>query len=244
MAPAAPHPFAAAVVVAAGSGARLGGAGNKAYLPLAGRPLVAWALRTCAEVPAIGRLLLVVRPQDRELAERTVRREVPAPVELVHGGATRHDSEYHALRHLRPEIRTGEIEVVAIHDGARPLADARLFAETLEVARRDGAAVPGIPLEDAVAADPDGGAIVATGSHRLVRVQTPQAFRAGPLLDAYERAAVDGFTGTDTAACVERYGGLAVRWVRGDPRNVKVTYPRDLMLAERLLLMRAGGAAP
>jgi 2-C-methyl-D-erythritol 4-phosphate cytidylyltransferase len=244
VAPAVPHPFAAAVVVAAGSGTRLGGTGNKAYLQLAGRPLVAWALRTCAEVPAIGRLLLVIRPQDREQAERTMRGEVPAPVELVHGGATRHESEYHALKHLRPEIRAGEIEVVAIHDGARPLAGIRLFAETLEVARRNGAAVPGIPLDDAVAADPDGGAVLPTGSHRLVRVQTPQAFRAGPLLDAYERAAADGFTGTDTAACVERYGGPAVRWVRGDPRNVKVTYPQDLMLAERLLLMRAGEAPP
>jgi 2-C-methyl-D-erythritol 4-phosphate cytidylyltransferase len=69
----------------------------------------------------------------------------------------------------------------------------------------------------------------------MVRVQTPQAFRSGPLLAAYQAAAADGFTGTDTAACVERYEGVAVQVVSGDPRNIKVTYPDDLFTAELIL---------
>jgi 2-C-methyl-D-erythritol 4-phosphate cytidylyltransferase len=89
--------------------------------------------------------------------------------------------------------------------------------------------VPGVPLTDAVDAE------LRPVAGTLVRVQTPQAFRAGLLLDAYERAEADGFGGTDTAACVERYAGVPVRCVPGDPRNVKVTYRADLALAEALL---------
>jgi 2-C-methyl-D-erythritol 4-phosphate cytidylyltransferase len=75
------------------------------------------------------------------------------------------------------------------------------------------------------------------GEDRLVTVQTPQAFRAGPLLDAYEAAAAEGFTGTDTAACMERYSATAVRGLPGQATNIKVTFPEDLFLAERILAM-------
>jgi len=232
-----PAPSAAAVVLAGGSGTRLGGDGNKVYLPLAGRRLVSWALQAFADVPAVRRLVLVVRPADRALAEATVDREVRARVEIVPGGPTRHESEWEALRHLAAEIRAGDLDVVAIHDGARPLAGRRLIGETLEAARQYGAAVPGVPLDDVAVAHPDLGLRVEPADRRLVRVQTPQAFRAGPLLAAYECAARDGFTGTDTAACVEHYGGLRVHCLPGDPRNLKVTYPQDLLLAERLLAL-------
>ena len=231
------NPSAAAVVLAGGSGTRLSGNGNKIYLPLASRRLVSWALQACADVPSVHRLVLVVRPADRALAESTVDREVRARVEIVTGGPTRHRSEWEALRHLAAAIRAEEIDVVVIHDGARPLAGRRLIADTIDAARAYGAAVPGIPLDDAGAAHPELGVRAEPSDRKLVRVQTPQAFRAGPLLAAYECAAEDGFTGTDTAACVERYGGLRVHCLPGDPRNLKVTYPQDLFLAERLLAL-------
>jgi 2-C-methyl-D-erythritol 4-phosphate cytidylyltransferase len=228
-------PVVAAIVLAGGSGTRIGGDGNKVYLPLAGRRLVCWALQAFAEVPSVRRLVLVVRPADRALAEEAVDGELRARVEFVDGGSTRHDSEQHALAHLAPVIRDGAVDVVAIHDGARPLASPRLIAETIAAASVYGAAVPGIPLEDVAATHPRHGVRPLPADRRLVRVQTPQAFRAGPLLAAYEAAARDGFAGTDTAACVERYGDLPIHCLPGDPRNIKVTYPQDLILAERLL---------
>jgi 2-C-methyl-D-erythritol 4-phosphate cytidylyltransferase len=221
-------PTAAAVVLAGGSGTRLGAEGNKVYLPLAGRPLLAWSLEAFARAPGVGRLVLVTRPADRPLATEAVR-TVDARVEVVDGGVTRHDSEWSALRRLAPAIRAGELDVVAIHDGARPVVTQRLITDVVEAAREHGAAVPGVPLTGV--ADRDLTPVPGT----LVRVQTPQAFRADLLLAAYEKADADCFTGTDTAACIERYAGVPVHCIRGDPRNVKVTYRPDLALAERLL---------
>jgi 2-C-methyl-D-erythritol 4-phosphate cytidylyltransferase len=231
-------PTAAAVVLAGGSGSRLGAAGNKVYLPLAGRRVISWALNAFASVAEVGRLVLVVRQADRAIAAETVDREVRevrTRIELVDGGCDRHGSEYAALRHLAPAIGSGEIDVVAIHDGARPLASRRLIAETITTARLYGAAIPGLDLDDAMRSAPEG--LSPIPASRLVRVQTPQAFQAGPLLEMYERAAADRFSGTDTSACIERYGGLRVHCLPGDVRNIKITYPQDLFLAERLLAL-------
>jgi len=232
--------FAAAVVLAGGSGTRVGVGGNKVYLPVAGRRLVSWSLRAFAAVPAVGRLVLVVRPADRAVAEQAVRAEVGAAVELVDGGIARHDSEHEALTHLAPAIRAGEVAVVAIHDGARPVVDPDLVADILAAAHRYGGAVPGLPLSDAALIDPGPGPVPVGPDRRLVRVQTPQAFRAGPLLAAYQQAAREGFAGTDTAACFESFAGLPVRCLPGDPCNIKVTYPGDLLVAEHLLTHRSG----
>lgn len=225
---------AAAVVLAGGSGSRVGAAGNKVYLPVAGRPLLSWALAAFAAAPSVRRLVLVARPADRDEVAAAVAGAGVA-VEVVDGGATRHGSEWAALRHLAPAIRAGELDVVAIHDGARPLASRALIEATLDAARAHGAAVPGVALADAGTVDPAHGLCTEPATRRLVRVQTPQAFRAAELLSAYELADRDGFTGTDTAACVERYAGMRVHCLPGDPRNLKVTYRGDLELAARLL---------
>jgi 2-C-methyl-D-erythritol 4-phosphate cytidylyltransferase len=106
--------------------------------------------------------------------------------------------------------------------------------EVLATAVRTGSAIPALPLDDVVGVD-EAGRMSDAGRSDLVRVQTPQAFKSGPLLTAYQAAAVDGFTGTDTASCVERYQDLPVHVVSGDPRNIKVTYADDLFTAELLL---------
>ncbi|HEX5496986.1 MAG TPA: IspD/TarI family cytidylyltransferase [Mycobacteriales bacterium] len=232
---------AVGVVLAGGSGSRLGAVGNKVYLPLAGRPVLTWSLRAFVAA-GVDRLVLVVRPQDAALAEPLVE-DLPARVDLVPGGPNRHASEHNALTRLEPDIVAGAVGVVAIHDGARPFVRPELIRAGLEAARRYGAAVPGVPLDGAVAVpDPDIGGSTAVerphpvpaGTGPLVRVQTPQVFRAGPLLRAYERAAADGFSGTDTASCVERYAGLRVHCFPGDTRNLKVTFRSDLTVAEAL----------
>jgi 2-C-methyl-D-erythritol 4-phosphate cytidylyltransferase len=225
----------AGIVLAAGSGTRVGNSRNKVYLPLAGRRIVTWSLEVFQKVPGIGRLVLVVRDDDRELAAEVLDRELPGVlVDLVTGGDTRHESEYRALLHLAEDIRRGEIDVVLVHDAARPLAPLRIVEEVLATAIREGSAIPALPCEDVVGVD-EHGRMSHAGRSGMVRVQTPQAFRSGPLLAAYQAAASDGFTGTDTASCVERYEGLPVQVVSGDPRNIKVTYADDLFTAELIL---------
>jgi 2-C-methyl-D-erythritol 4-phosphate cytidylyltransferase len=225
----------AGVVLAAGAGTRVGNSRNKVYLPLGGRRIVTWSLELFRQVPGIGRLVLVVRDDDRELAAEVLDRELAGvPVELVTGGETRHESEYRALLHLADDIRRGEIDVVLVHDAARPLTPVSVVEEVLATAARTGGAIPALPLEDVAGVDEDG-RMAEPDRTDLIRVQTPQAFRSAQLLAAYEAAAADGFAGTDTASCVERYQGVAVHVVAGDPRNLKVTYADDLFMAELML---------
>jgi 2-C-methyl-D-erythritol 4-phosphate cytidylyltransferase len=225
----------AGVVLAAGAGTRVGNSRNKVYLPLGGRRIVTWSLELFRQVPGIGRLVLVVRDDDRELVAEVLDRELAGvPVEVVTGGETRHESEYRALLHLADDIRRGEIDVVLVHDAARPLTPVSVVEEVLATAARTGGAIPALPLEDAAGVDAEG-RMAEPDRTDLIRVQTPQAFRSAELLAAYEAAAADGFAGTDTASCVERYQDVAVHVVAGDPRNLKVTYADDLFMAELML---------
>jgi len=226
------------VVLAGGSGSRVGAEVNKVYLPLAGRRVVSWSFAWARQVPGIRRFVLVVRAVDADLAHSVVAAEVLGlPVEVVLGGATRHDSEQAALDHLAPGVAHGEIDVVALHDGARPLAGPALVRSVVTTAAAVGGAVPAVPAEALLPVDGAGhlrsGA--RAGGPRLARVQTPQAFRAADLFAAYSAAARDGYRGTDTASSVEAYAQVDVRVVPGSRQNLKVTYAHDLALAERLL---------
>jgi 2-C-methyl-D-erythritol 4-phosphate cytidylyltransferase len=232
----------AGIVLAAGGGTRIGHSHSKVYLPLAGRPMLAWSLELLWRVPGVCRLVLVARAEEMGLAAGVLERELPgAPVELVSGGPSRHESEYRALAQLAGDIHAGRVAAVLVHDAARPLASLAMTERVLAAALRRGAGVPGVPAENVLGVDPAGRpALASDGGERLVTIQTPQAFRAGPLLEAHEAAARDGFTGTDTAACVERYTETEVVVVPGDPGNLKVTFPDDLLVAERLLARSPG----
>ena len=219
-------------MLAAGDGRRVGHDTNKVLLPLAGRRVFTWAIRWACSLPGIAHVVLVIREGDRPSVEATLRRELPdQPVILVTGGSSRHESEWNALQALRPSIRAGDLDVVVIHDAARPLASAELFREVICAAHRHGGALP-VREQPALSQMRFDGPVPA---ERTVAVQTPQAFRAAPLLEAYSRAEREAFVGTDTASCVERYTDVAVRCVAGDARNIKITFPEDLFLAERLL---------
>ncbi|MFL6156203.1 MAG: 2-C-methyl-D-erythritol 4-phosphate cytidylyltransferase [Marmoricola sp.] len=225
----------AIVVLAAGAGSRVGAEVNKVLLPLDGVPLLAHSVRTALEVDAVHRIVVVVRPEDREQVSAALAPYLGShDVWLVDGGSERHDSETRALEALRADIESGEIGVVAIHDGARPLASAALFRRAIDVAALHGAAVPALAVTGLV--DLDGAP--ATGD--LVGVQTPQAFRAPELLAAYSLAAADGFVGTDTAACLERYADVEIHAVDGEVTNLKVTFPEDLALAAELVTSATG----
>ena len=223
----------AAVVLAGGSGSRVGAERNKVLLPLAGEPVLAHSVRRAAALPGVTVVVVVVRPDDEDDVSAVVGRERGAPVVTAPGGATRHASELSALRALQPEIESGEIDVVAIHDAARPLASADLWSSVTQAAREHGGAVPVRPASGVVRLE---GLTGAAEGEQWAGVQTPQAFRAGPLLAAYLAAEGDDFQGTDTAACVSAYSDLRVVAVPGEANNLKVTWADDLPLAERLLL--------
>jgi 2-C-methyl-D-erythritol 4-phosphate cytidylyltransferase len=227
---------AAAIVLAGGSGTRVGAGRNKVYLPLAGRSVISRSLGTFAAMPEIGPVVLVVRVEDRDAADHVLRHEVDHPVDVVTGGSTRQESELAGLRYLAPSIGDGTIDTVLIHDGARPLVGSRLVAEVLRVARESGGAVPGLLRDDLATAAPDGGGLAGPAPDGLVAVQTPQGFRAAPLLAAYEEAGRRGFAGTDTASCMAQFApDVTIRWIPGEERNFKITYAHDLLVAEDVL---------
>lgn len=220
-------------MLAGGSGTRVGAGMNKAFLPLSGRSIASWGINALGSVEGISPLVFVVRAEDHELARTVVERETVHPVEVVTGGDTRQESELLALRHLADRIDSGEVRTVLIHDAARPLVSHGLAAAVLHAAERTGGAVPGLPAHDLAAIGP--GELLAAGAREggsLLRVQTPQAFRADVILDAYEAAARDGFVGTDTASCAQQYTDIATAWVRGEETNFKITYAQDLLLAQ------------
>lgn len=214
-----------AVVVAGGSGSRFGG--RKQFLPLAGRPVASWsvaAARTVSDgvvlvVPATGEAGLPVPGATGEPA-------LGADV-VVTGGATRADSVRAGLAAVPTEAG-----VIVVHDAARPLAAPALFAAVVDAVRSGDAAgaVPAVTVADTVKRVVDGRVVATVDRSDLVAVQTPQAFAADALRAVHEA----GGEATDDAGLLESVGRPVVT-VPGDPRNLKLTRPEDLLLAEALL---------
>jgi 2-C-methyl-D-erythritol 4-phosphate cytidylyltransferase/2-C-methyl-D-erythritol 2,4-cyclodiphosphate synthase len=229
-----PPAHAAAVVVAAGRGTRLG-ALDKVLLPLAGRPMLAWSLAALEEAETIGPVVVVAGAHTLEAVARLVREEDFAKVRaVVAGGERRQDSVAAGLAAL-PE----ETAVVVIHDGARPLAEAELFDRCARAAAESGAAIVAAPVSDTLKRVADGvitGTVDRTG---LWAAQTPQAFRQETLRRVI--AASMGETVTDEARLFE-IADVPVAIVPASSANLKVTHPEDVAVADALL--RARGGAP
>jgi 2-C-methyl-D-erythritol 4-phosphate cytidylyltransferase len=223
----------AALVLAAGRGERLGATQPKALLALAGRPLLLHAiegLAACAELDAI----VPVVPA-AELARCAAllrgRERVSAPVA---GGAERQDSMRAGLAAL-----PAEIELVAVHDAARPLVRATEVSAVVAAAQRYGAALLAVPVRDTLKRVVEGRVAETLPRVACWAAQTPQVFRVDWLREALAKAEADGFQGTDDAQLVERLG-IPVHVVEGDPSNLKITWPEDLEIAETLLAQRSG----
>jgi 2-C-methyl-D-erythritol 4-phosphate cytidylyltransferase len=202
---------------------------NKVWLQLHGQHIISRSLENSRKSFSQVRSILVINPDDEEFAREALSIDGALDTtEIVHGGATRHESEYKALQYLKGDIEAGLIHLVLIHDGARPLATPQIFAAIAEGAHNYGGAIPTIAL--------DPREMDTERAETVARVQTPQGFRAQQLLQAYEKAAVSGFIGTDTAACMEEFfPEVKTVAVPGDIFNIKITYPQDLAIAELLV---------
>ncbi len=233
-----------AVVLCAGQGTRMGATQNKVFLPLGGRPVIVRTLEAFERAPEVDEVLLVAHPAEVSYCQSEIVARYPLGkvAAIIAGGASRHQSEQCALDALRGRIEAGAIDIILMHDGARPFVTPQEIAQVIEAARIDGAAILAAPLapgELLCAVANDGTLQPIPDPRELTRAQTPQAFDAHMLLAAYDQARADGFEGTDTAASVERLGHrIAV--VPSRRANLKITTPDDLLRAEALLREQAG----
>ena len=216
---------ASAIIVAAGAGARFGQ--RKQFVYLEGKPVLEWTLEAFEAHAEIGAIILVL-PDENDRKHYQMR--YGKIVDVVRGGEKRQDSVWQGFRLLDQ----APAELVLVHDGARPLVNAALIGRVIAEARASGAAVPVLPLDDTLKEVRDGRVVGTPDRSRVVCVQTPQGFLYPVLKRALDAARHDHFYGTDEATLVERIG-LPVRAVEGDRRNIKITTPMDIKIAEALL---------
>ena len=224
---------ASAIIVAAGSGVRLGKTEPKAFVMIGGRSMLSYSIAVVAQVEAIGEIVIAV-PDGFERAARTevAGANLKLPVKIAPGGAERQDSVRIALA-----LTSAESELVAVHDAARPLASPDLFAACFEAAQRAGGAITAIPVADTLKRVADGAITATVARAGLWQAQTPQAFRRDVLIAAHERAVRERIAATDDADLVERLG-IRVEVVEGSTANIKITTASDLAVVEALVASR------
>jgi 2-C-methyl-D-erythritol 4-phosphate cytidylyltransferase len=206
----------------------------KQYLPLAGIPILVHTLQAFQRSPVVDEIFLAVPEGDiPEVRQAIVEKYRLSKVVLVlPGGKERQDSVRNALRHV-----SGEHGIIVIHDAVRPFVSGDLIGRAVAAAREFGAITVGVPVKDTVKEVIAEGWVKKTVTREgLWLTQTPQAFRRPIIIAAYEKAAAEGFYGTDDASLVERM--VPVRMIPGESDNIKVTTPEDLLLGD-LIVRRA-----
>ena len=220
----------AAIVVAAGIGKRLKRRLRKPLVRLSGKPMLVWTLKALERAPSIEGIVVVVHPNDVGRVQRLIRSFRFQKVRgVVAGGATRMASVYRGLKRLPDSVRW-----VMVHDGARPLVTPKLVEEVFKAAHRFGAAIAAVPVVPTIKQAREGWVTTTLHRNHLWAVQTPQAFRRDWLEEAHRAGRAKGLNATDDAALVEALG-RRVRILEGETRNLKVTTPEDLIVAEALL---------
>ena len=216
-----------AVIVAAGSASRMGGI-DKVMAPLGGEPMILRTVRTFQNCGAIKEIVIVTR-EDLILPITELCGGFDKVRAVVRGGDSRQASVKLGLSAF-----TDKMELVAVHDGARPLVSQAVIDRTVRAAHTYGGAAPVVPVKDTIKVY-EGGFVASTPDRETLRaVQTPQVFDLDLLRGALEKADKDGAAVTDDCSAVERLG-LKIRLVEGEERNLKVTTPMDLKIAEMLL---------
>jgi 2-C-methyl-D-erythritol 4-phosphate cytidylyltransferase len=231
------EPRTAAIIVAGGTGERLGRPGGKQLAEVLGKPVLSWTLSAFDTAPEVELIVVVCHPERvAEYQAGSVGSIAPAtPIVFAVGGNTRQASVASGLALVPPGVVT-----VLVHDGARPLVTPALIAGALAALEADPGAdgiVVGHPAFDTLKVVAGSTIAETPDRSRFWAVQTPQVFRAGALRAAYERAGTDGFLGTDDSSLVERNGGRVIV-LEGPRDNIKVTVAEDLVFVEAALRFR------
>ena len=223
-----------AVVLGGGAGNRFGAAMPKQLLTLGGKTLVEHCVTAFGQAPGVDEVLLVMPPGYAQEAARLVGSQVSAVIE---GGVTRSDSVRNALAHMTGKGAPAKTTGVLLHDAARPLVSQRVIADCVTALSKYDAVGTAVPSSDTIVVAENGVMSHVPPRETLQRCQTPQCFRLSVIAKAHELAAADpGYTPTDDCGVVLRYlPDVPVHIVRGSERNIKVTYPGDLAVAEVLL---------
>lgn len=216
-----------AVIVAAGNASRMGGI-DKVMAPLRGEPMIVHTARAFQHSDVIREIVIVTRP-DLIGEIMALCADFDKVKAIVAGGADRPASVENGLNAL-----SGQVKLVAVHDGARPLVAGEVIDRTVRAAHTYTAAAPGVPVKDTVKIV-QGGIVQETPDRSTLQaIQTPQVFDVDLLKGALEKAKKEKAAITDDCSAVERMG-VSVRIVEGDEHNIKVTTPMDLKIAELLL---------
>lgn len=228
------------IIPAAGLGTRMAPAGKKTaiskqFFEINGTPILVHTLRVFARNSQVHKIVVALRKTEmQQFRSRLEQERIAAKVELVEGGEHRQDSVANALASLK----AAPDDVVLVHDAVRPFVDDEIIGNIVHEVEKRGAAITGLPATDTikqVERVAEGAIITSTiPRERVVQAQTPQGFRYELIKRAFDSAASDGFTGTDEASLVERLGE-SVWVVMGSARNIKITTPADMELAEFLL---------
>ena len=219
--------YCGAVIVAAGTASRMGGI-DKVMAPLDGEPMIARTVRAFQESDVISEIVIVTR-EDLVLPISNLCGGMDKIKAVVTGGNSRQESVELGMNALSKEVK-----LAAIQDGARPLITWQVIDRVVRAANTFGGAVPGIPVKDTIKVE-NGGLVKETPDRKALRaIQTPQVFDFDLLRGALKKAKEDGAEVTDDCSAVERLG-MKVKIVEGDERNIKVTTPMDLKIAELLL---------
>lgn len=230
------RPRCIALVAAAGSSRRMGGV-NKLLQPLEGVPVVVRTLTALQLAEGIDEIVVAAREEDiLEISQLCRTYGLTKCSKVIRGGESRVHSVLLAALEASPEA-----ELLAVHDGARPLATPELIDRVVAAAARCSAAVPAVAVKDTVKTFREGGAVEETLDRAALRaVQTPQVFQAGLLRAALQAALEQDAPVTDDASAVERLGKV-VFLVEGEEENLKITTPSDMILAEALVRAREEG---
>jgi 2-C-methyl-D-erythritol 4-phosphate cytidylyltransferase len=221
-----------AIIAAAGQGTRLGAERPKQFLELAGVPVIIHTLKRFEQCTAIQEVIVVLPAQDSStfltLAGKYALRKL---ARVVPGGATRAESVWRGLQ----SVRAATVEIVAVHDGVRPFVTAEEIERTVRAALESGAAILTAPVIDTIKEVNNSQVVRTIERTRLQRALTPQCFRYELLRRAFEQSFELVASATDDSSLVESLG-VTVTTVEGDARNIKITRPEDIALAEILLM--------
>ena len=220
-----------AIFPAAGASRRMGGGTNKIFLELGGEPILIRTLKTFSQSPRINFLIVVVSENDVYAVENLLSTaEDLKPYKIVVGGSERQYSIANGLKELPDDA-----EIVLVHDAARPLISLKVIEDVIDAAEKFGGAIAAVPEKNTIKfVDAENFVTYTPPRSKLVEVQTPQGFRRELLIKAYEQAEADKFLGTDDSSLVERVGDK-IKVVTSDYRNIKITTPEDLKIAESLV---------
>jgi 2-C-methyl-D-erythritol 4-phosphate cytidylyltransferase len=218
-----------AIVVAAGSGSRMRSETKKPYIRLQGVPLLIHTLRALQTCDLIERFVVVTAGEDRTYAEELIRKYLYGSFQLVSGGAERQDSVRCGLAAISEDA-----DVLLVHDAARPFVNAEEVRNVIEAAWQTGAATLGTPVKDTIKEVENGTVVRTLPRHKLFAIQTPQAFHPSLLREAHHQALAEGVQVTDDASLIE-WLGKPVAIIPGSYRNIKITTPEDLVIAEAFL---------